>query len=89
MSDQLRTDLRKQIYRKLHQWVLDSIDLYGMIDIDQQTALQDVLTMMTSLSSLIVSDSTMSIGEYARLHASSLRYCRENPQEPIQHAHET
>jgi len=78
MNEQLRIDLRKQIYRKLRQWVDDSVNLYDMVEISEQDAMQDVLTLLTSISALIVVDSTMGIGEYARIHASALKHLREN-----------
>jgi hypothetical protein len=80
MSDQLRVDLRRQIYKKLNQWIIDSVDLYNMVELDEQVALQDVLTMMTSMSAMIVSSSEMSLGEYARVHVEALKHLREHPQ---------
>ena len=78
MTDQLRSDLYQQTFKKLHQWIADSVELYDMAEIDDQIALQDVLTAMTSMSALIVVDSSMSLGEYARVHVSALKHIREH-----------
>jgi hypothetical protein len=50
---QLHKDLNKRIDDKLHQWFIDSANLYKMADLDMEDFADDILTLLTAAISAI------------------------------------
>ena len=45
---QLRNDLRKRIFQRLSQWIIDSFELYEMADLHPTEAMNDIYTVLVN-----------------------------------------